>query len=219
MRVSHVVDGDTLALAGGKKLRLIGIDTPELGRDGAPDEAFARAAQAEVLRFLGARSTEVRVLPGVEPEDRHRRLLAHVFDDRGRNLSEHLLRQGLAYQVTVPPNERLSDCYQGAESEARRLRLGLWRFPPLDAADLPKDVDGFRRIAGRAGAVVKGKGVIRIDLDGALTLRIATADLHRFDRALLADIPGRRVEVRGWLYRYRGRPQLRLRHPSSLRLD
>jgi endonuclease YncB( thermonuclease family) len=219
MRVSHVVDGDTLALAGGRKLRLIGIDTPELGRDGVPDEPLARAAQAAVHRFLGGRSAEVQVLPGIEREDRHRRLLAHVFDGGGRNLSEHLLRQGLAYQVTVPPNERLSECYQGAESEARRLLRGLWRFPPLDAARLPEDVDGFRRIAGRAGAFAKGKGVTRIDLDGALTLRIADADLHRFDRALLAEVPGRRVEVRGWLYRYQGRPQLRLRHPSSLRLD
>jgi endonuclease YncB( thermonuclease family) len=219
MRVSNVIDGDTLALAEGRKLRLIGIDTPELGREGAPDEPFARAAQAEVRRFLGGRSAEVRVLPGIEPEDRHRRLLAHVFDGGGRNLSEHLLRQGLAYQVTVPPNERLSDCYQGAESEARRLLRGLWRFPPLEAADLPKDVQGFRRIAGRAGAVAKGKGATRIDLDGALTLRIANADLHRFDRAWLAEIPGRRVEVRGWVYSHHGRPQLRLRHPSSLRLD
>jgi endonuclease YncB( thermonuclease family) len=214
-----VIDGDTLALAGGRKLRLIGIDTPELGRDGAADEPFASAARAEVHRFLGGRSGEVRVLPGIEPEDRHRRLLAHVFDGGGKNLSEHLLRHGLAYQVTVPPNERLSDCYQGAESEARRLLRGLWRFPPLDAADLPEDLAGFRRIAGRAGAVVKGRGVTRINLDGALTLRIGNADLHRFDRALLAEIPGRRVEVRGWLYRYQGRPQLRLRHPSALRVD
>ncbi len=219
MRVSNVVDGDTLASAGGEKVRLIGIDTPELGREGAPDEPFARAAQAEVQRFLGGGSAEVQVLPGIEREDRHRRLLAHVFDGDGRNLSEHLLRQGLAYQVTVPPNERFSDCYQGAESEARSLQRALWSLPPLAAANLPKDVEGFRRIAGWVGAVVKGKGVTRIDLDGALTLRIANADLHRFDRALLAEIPGRRVEVRGWVYRYRGRPQLRLRHPSSLRLD
>lgn len=215
--ITYVIDGDTLVLGGGARLRLIGIDTPELDREGSSDEPFARAARAETQAFLGAAPAPVRLLPGREPRDRHGRLLAHVYDAKGRNLGEHLLRSGLGYQITFPPNDRLSGCYLEAESDARRHRRGLWRAPDRDAAALPAGTEGFERVVGRVERVERGKGVTRIDLDGALTLRIRDEDLDRFDAPALARLVGRRVEVRGWVYSYEGRLRMRLRHPTSLR--
>jgi len=217
-RVAQVVDGDTLVLGGGQKLRLIGIDAPELGRDDLPDQPQARAARDEVLRVVQASGWRVRLLPGREPRDHYGRRLDHVFDRDGQSLAEHLLRRGLAYQVAIPPNDRFADCHRLAEDEGRAARLGLWAAPALDAASLPRAAQGFQRITGRVQAVRPGRKATRILLDGGLELRIAESDLARFDRDRLVALPGGRVEARGWLYRTRGEPRMRLRHPTALRL-
>ncbi|MEA3273709.1 MAG: thermonuclease family protein [Pseudomonadota bacterium] len=217
VEVAHVIDGDTLVLASGDRVRLLGIDAPELGRDGAPNEPYAREARAELRRALQPNHAPALILSGSEPRDRHGRRLAHLYDWKGRNLSEHLLRRGLAYQAAVPPNLRFSDCYLAAEADARGWDLGLWRLPPLEASRLPAGLSGFERIEGEVRAVRPERGVTWIDLEGELKLRILDQDRHRFDPADLAALPGTRVEVRGWIYRYRGKPRIRLRHPSALR--
>lgn len=217
VEVAYVIDGDTLVLAGGDRLRLLGIDAPELGRDGAPDEPYAREAGVALWQALQPSPASALILPGQEPRDRHGRRLAHLYDRRGRNLSEHLLRRGLAYQAAVPPNLRFNDCYLSAEAEARDRGLGLWRLPPLEASRLPAGLTGFGRLEGKVMAVRPERGVTWIDLEGALKLRILNQDGHRFDPADLAALPGTRIEVRGWIYRYRGEPRIRLRHPAALR--
>lgn len=217
-RVSQVVDGDTLVLAGGQKLRLIGIDAPELGRDEAPDQPHARAALSELEGLLRASGWRVRLLPGAEPRDHYGRRLDHVYDRNGRSLAEHLLRRGLAYQVAIPPNDRFADCLRGAEESARVARRGLWASPALDASRLAPGVEGFQRIVGRVRSVRPGRAATSIVLEGGLVLRIAEAELAAFDAGDLRALPGRRVEARGWVYRHRGEARMRLRHPSALRV-
>lgn len=217
-RVAQVVDGDTLDLAGGQRLRLIGIDAPELGRDELPDQPHARAARSELERLLRASNWRVRLLPGAEPRDRYGRRLDHVYDRDGRGLAEHLLRRGLAYQVVIPPNDRFADCLQGAEESARAARRGLWASPALEASRLEPGIEGFQRIAGRVRSVRPGRGATSILLEGGLVLRIAETELAAFDAEDLRALPGRRVEARGWVYRHRGEARMRLRHPSALRV-
>jgi endonuclease YncB( thermonuclease family) len=211
-----VIDGDTLLLGSGERLRLVGIDAPELGQDGEPDEPFAADAKSALQGMIESSEGEIRLLPGREPRDRYGRRLAHVYGRNGGNLNELLLRAGLAYEVTIPPNDRFSTCYLQAEADARLEGLGLWTLPPLKASRLPPGREGFERIAGRVEAVRHAKRATWIDLQGPLTLRIVNEDLHRFDRAVLAALPGSQIQVRGWLYHYRGYPRMRLRHPSAL---
>jgi micrococcal nuclease len=121
-RVTRHTDGDTLWLSGIGKVRLIGVDTPEVhGRV----ECFGRAASAFVRRLLplGAR---VRYSLGVEPRDRYGRTLAYLYTDDGRFVNLLLVRRGYAQPLTVPPNDRFAARFVAAARRARAHGVGLW---------------------------------------------------------------------------------------------
>jgi endonuclease YncB( thermonuclease family) len=217
-RLAYVIDGDTLDLASGERVRLIGIDTPELGHDGAPDQPLAARA-AEALRELtGPPGSRLGVQPGAEPRDRHGRRLAYLFDAEGRSLAEALLRQGLAYVAVIPPNLRYVDCLAEAQAAARRAGLGLWAMPALDAARLPPR-EGFMRVRGRVERVKDSRQGLWLELAGGMGLNVHAEDLAAFAPLGLDHLEGRQIEALGWVYRARGGPRLRLRHPSALILD
>lgn len=86
--VDYVVDGDTIRLRSGTYVRLIGIDTPEVGQCGY------RAAKRKLDRWVGG---EVRLVnpAGVDDRDHYRRLLRYAHDS-GRDTGLALIRLGLA---------------------------------------------------------------------------------------------------------------------------
>jgi endonuclease YncB( thermonuclease family) len=218
VHLAYVIDGDTVILEGGERVRLIGIDTPELGHEGASDQPLAAEA-AQVLRELaGPRGARLRIQPGADPRDRHGRRLAHLFGADGRHLAEQVLRRGLGYVAAVPPNLRYIDCLQAAQGAARREGLGLWRSPALDAAHLPARA-GFMRVRGRVARVHGSRQGLWIELAGGLGLQVQDADRPVFQPLGLDALPGREVEVLGWVYRAKGGARMRLRHPSALMAD
>jgi micrococcal nuclease len=215
-RVTQVVDGDTLELKDETRVRLIGLDTPEIGHDGKADDPGARQASAALREMLAQSGWRVRLVADAEGRDRYGRRLAHVFDDQGRNIGEQLLGRGLAYQSPFPSNPKFLNCYKAAEDEARLAKRGLWRYPPLDAARIKASTTGFERIAGRVESVdFQGDG-IRIKLEGGLILHIQPEDLTFFDATRIQSLAGQRLEVHGWLTRYKGQPRMRLRHPAAI---
>ena len=120
--MTKVTDGDTLWLSEVGKVRLIGIDTPEVhGRD----ECFGREASAFAERVVpvGAR---VHYRLGVEERDRYGRALAYVYLADGRLLNELLAERGYAQPLTVPPNDELAERFVAAARRARDMRRGLW---------------------------------------------------------------------------------------------
>ena len=123
MRVTRVVDGDTLAV-GDERVRLIGIDTPETVAPGTPVECFGREASAEMERLVEGR--RVRLVRDVEERDRYGRLLAYVY--RGDLfVNAEMVRRGFASVATYPPNVRHVDLFLRLQREARREGRGLWR--------------------------------------------------------------------------------------------
>ena len=215
-RVTQVIDGDTLELADDTRVRLIGINTPEKGRDGKPDDPGARQASAALRDLLAASGWRVRLVADGEGRDRYGRRLAHLFDDQGRNISEQLIERGLAYQSPFPANPKFLDCYKRAEDEARGAKRGLWSRPPLDAARIKASTTGFERIAGRVKSVGSYRDGLRIKLEGGLELHIQSEDLPHFDVARLRKLKDQRLEVHGWIYRQQGQPRMRLRHPAAI---
>jgi len=216
VRVAQVIDGDTLDLKDKTRVRLIGLDTPEIGHDGEPDDPGAREASNTLKDLVAASGWRVRLVNDGEAQDRHGRRLAHVFDEQGHNLGEQLLERGLAYHSPFPANPRFLECYQAAEEQARLARRGLWSRPPLEAARLKASVEGFERIAGRVKSLsAQGEGR-QIHLEGGLEVRIEAEDLPHFDMTRLARLPGQRLEVHGWLTRHKGRPRMRIRHPAAV---
>lgn len=129
-KVTRITDGDTLRVqlnAGTEeKVRLIGIDTPEVHGRGGLRECFGKEASAELARLLPI-GTTVRVAIDAEPRDRYGRLLAYVYrqpDDLHVNLE--MARRGFAAALTVPPNVAFADEFVDAAGDARDANRGLW---------------------------------------------------------------------------------------------
>ncbi len=125
-QIKRVIDGDTVQLSDGRHLRIIGIDTPELGRDGRADQPLAREAKAYVERLLPMGSS-VGLAYDNERFDRHGRTLAHLLRSNGEPLAVALLENGYARTLVIPPNNRQAACYAAIEARARQQRRGIWR--------------------------------------------------------------------------------------------
>ena len=120
--VTKHTDGDTLWLSGIGKVRLIGVDTPEVYGE---VECFGREASAFVERLLPLGS-RVTYRLGIDPRDRYDRALAYVYTDGGRFLNLLLVKRGYALPLTVPPNVEYAGRFAGAARRARRAGRGLW---------------------------------------------------------------------------------------------
>ena len=132
--VAHVVDGDTIALVDGTRVRLVQIDTPEKG-----DECYGNEASAITSRLLPA-GTHVRIEqdPSLDQVDRFDRKLAYVWrDDEDINL--RLAEEGAAGVWFFDGSRgRYANDLLGAAERARDDQKGLWgacplaRFDPLE---------------------------------------------------------------------------------------
>lgn len=123
-RVAEVVDGDTVILSTGQRVRLLGIDAPELEREGEPADFLAHKAK-RVLTDL-AQGERVRLEYDQLRYDRYGRTLAYLILPDGTNLSRELVRRGLAHVYTVPPNRGFREELLAAQREALEARRGIW---------------------------------------------------------------------------------------------
>ncbi len=199
--VKRVLDGDTLILADDSRVRLIGLNTPELAREGRAAEPLALAAKTYLKSLAGA-GTSLRLQRGHEARDHYGRDLAHLFLPDGRSVEQALLAAGMGFHIAIPPNLDYLDCLRSAENSARDSKRGVWSdryFLPLGAAQLSHDMQGFRRVQGIVSSLEKTKAAWWLELEGDLVLRIKKSELVNFDRHLLERLPGQEIVVRGWL--------------------
>lgn len=193
VRIDHVVDGDTVRLTNGESVRLIGVNTPEIGRRGKADEPGAKAAKY-FLQTLVAGSS-IQLVPGLERRDKYGRLLAHLVIN-GEPVAEQLLEQGLGFAVGIPPNLRLSDCLFDAERRARNQGAGLWRQTPVRAARAVAK-GGFALVSGRVTKVDQARNAVYVELDDHLVLKVSSTTL--LAGAEWRRLMGKEVEARGWV--------------------
>ena len=126
-RVARVIDGDTIVLENGLHVRLVQIDTPEVGSG----ECFSRAAGRE-LRAMLPESAAVTLVPDprLDQVDRYGRLLRYVFRN-GRNVNLELVRRGAATVWFYDgARGRYAAQLLAAATAARKARLGLWGACP-----------------------------------------------------------------------------------------
>jgi endonuclease YncB( thermonuclease family) len=140
--VGRVVDGDTLSLRDGRSVRLLQIDTPELGTG----ECYSRAA-ANALRVLAPVGTVIQ-LEGdtrLDDVDRFGRILRYVTR-QGRNVNVELVRQGAAAPYFYRGERgRHASGLMNAARQAQQRRRGLWGACPRSVLDPNSAVDTGRR--------------------------------------------------------------------------
>jgi len=124
--VERVVDGDTIVVSGGERVRLIGIDTPETKDPRRPVGCFGEQASNFTASLLPSGS-RVRLVGDVEPRDRYQRLLAYAYRlPDGLFVNAELLRRGFAQVLTIPPNVAHTERFVALSREAREADRGLW---------------------------------------------------------------------------------------------
>jgi len=124
--VRDVVDGDTVVVGDGERVRMIGIDTPETKHPSKPVQCYGREASKQTARLL-PKGTRVRLVADVEPADRYGRTLAYVVRARdGLFVNAALARDGYALPLSIPPNVAHADEIRRLAAEARQAGRGLW---------------------------------------------------------------------------------------------
>ncbi|MCG6539492.1 thermonuclease family protein [Pseudomonas sp. KSR10] len=221
-KVATVIDGDTLRLVDGRRVRLIGVNAPEVGRKGRSAEPFAEAAKRRLQALVNASGGRVGLRLGQEASDHYGRLLAHAFDSHGENLEAVLLAEGLGFFVAIAPNTLLAECHLAVEQQARLAGKGVWHQPPIASAERLRR-GGFALVRARVDRLETNRGGVWLELDGPLVIQVPREAVASFADSL-KDLPGKQVEARGWVIDRKGRADLsrqarwllRASHPSML---
>lgn len=127
--VRYVYDGDTFETSTGVRVRLLGIDSPEVARDESPAEFYADESTIWLRQLVEGK--RVIMEEGVEAYDRYGRTLAWIWLDDGRLVSELALQTGnaeLLDRFGLPLH--LESRLRQAEQSARDARLGMWAQQP-----------------------------------------------------------------------------------------
>lgn len=135
--VERVVDGDTLKLSNGERVRLIGLDTPEVHysdkllsdskRDGRDIQAIQELGR-EAAGFTKSlvKGKKVRLEFDVEKRDKYNRLLAYIYLQDGTFVNAEIIKAGYGKTMTIPPNVKYAGYFLKLQEEARQNNKGLW---------------------------------------------------------------------------------------------
>lgn len=221
--VKWVYDGDTLLLNDKRKIRIIGIDTPEIRHHQQAAQAYGAKAREALRELLKEQDYQILLRFGKEKYDRYQRLLAHVFLPDGTNLSNWLLENGFARTLAIPPNIELANCYKLAEQRAQTNTLRIWRLKNhqlKSALSLPSRIKGYVRLKGSVKKVLHYKKSIIIELDSnpkrPIQIKVKKRNLRYFKNLDPDRLWGRKIEISGWLKNKHGKRRLYLNHPSQL---
>lgn len=118
--VTKVIDGDTIELEGGQKVRYIGIDTPEL----KGDECYAKQARDKNKELVEGK--RVKLQKDISETDKYGRFLRFVYNENGDFINNILVQEGYATVATYPPDVSYQELFQKSQQEAISQNRGLW---------------------------------------------------------------------------------------------
>lgn len=122
-KVIRVIDGDTIVIATGEKIRYIGMDTPEMHDPRPQVKYFAKKAKEINANLVLNKNVNLEF--DVEKYDRYNRILAYVYINKIM-VNAYLLKEGYAQVYTFPPNVKYEKYFLKLQKEARENNKGLW---------------------------------------------------------------------------------------------
>lgn len=122
--VKRVIDGDTIELNDGRKVRYIGIDTPELHHPTKGVQCFGKEAMEKNKELVEGKT--IKMKRDISETDRYKRLLRYVWVG-DIFVNEFLAREGFASQATFPPDVANVELFKLAAEDARVNNKGLWK--------------------------------------------------------------------------------------------
>ena len=214
--VAKVYDGDTIILENGERVRLLGINTPEIDSRHRQGEQGGQAAKHWLQQKLHRGLVYLEY--DQEKRDKYKRLLAHCFLPNDEHLNKTIIEAGLASLSILPPNTRYSETLILAQQKAEQSKLGIWsesEYKPLSVSKLSKENSkGWHRFLATATAINKKRKYVRLTLNKNVDVRIPIANLELFpDLETYLDKP---LEIRGWASRSKQHFSILVRHPSAI---
>jgi len=122
--VVSVSDGDTVHVMIDRKeekVRLIGIDAPEIGQ-----KPWGEEAKKYLESLLSSSGWRVKMEYDVEKRDQYGRILAYLRTTDGKLINLLMIKSGYAMLYTIPPNVKYVNELKDAQREARQGKLGIW---------------------------------------------------------------------------------------------
>ncbi len=217
VQVRHVVDGDTLVLDSGETVRLAGINTPELGQNGQPDQPLAAAATRALRGLVGAGTVVLE--EATEREDRYGRTLAYLTTADGRSIQAQLLRRGLASAVAVSPNVRYLQRYAESERAALAEKSGIWGLPyyrPRPATSKAAGRGGYAFVYGKVQRIEIGDRWFAFSLAKHFVILVPRTDWVRYFDYPPCSLDRSQIAVRGWVSTRGKRSRVVIKHPFML---
>lgn len=230
-RVESIVDGDTLFLESGLKVRLSAMQGPKipLGRPDYPTWPMGHEAKAELKSLAGGQ--RVQLYYGGLRRDRYDRALAQVFllndkDEPGIWLQEEMILRGFGRVYTWPDTWQDSTRLYKAEAKARKDKRGIWsdKFYGIRSPEpnkLAQDMDSFQIVEGIVTSVAKVRDKVFLnfgaDYKTDFTVFLGKDGQKRFLKSGLdpQSLEGARIRVRGWVEMQNG-PMMILDHPERI---
>jgi len=123
--VKEVIDGDTIILNTGDRIRYLGIDTPELHHPTIGLECGGPEAKAENIKLLTGK--RLRIEKDVTDKDQYGRLLRYVFTEDGYFVNCELVRRGWAQVFIIYPDCKYEKMMIDAQCSAVEENLGIWK--------------------------------------------------------------------------------------------
>jgi micrococcal nuclease len=228
--VREVIDGDTIRLQkpvfGVRQIRLVGIQAPKLplGRKGFKAWPLSKESKKALEKLIRRKRLHIRF--GGRRQDRHRRLLAHIYDQDNNWVQGEMLRLGMARVYSFPDNRSRVAAMLKIERAARQAKRGIWGHPFYDIRT-PEEAAGhigtFQLVRGRIVNTAKVRTRVYLNFgknwrnDFTITLRPRARRYFRKARIDPLALKGKTVLVRGWL-RKRNGPMIDVSHPEQIEL-
>ncbi len=216
-QVKRVYDGDTIVLQNGDRVRLLGINTPEIESRFRHGEAGGMTAK----KWLQDKLKQGTVLLEYDQQkkDKYKRHLAHLFLDSGEYINQSMVRSGLATLSIIPPNLRYADVLIKAEKLAELEQIGIWamdQYQPISVEKLSSQtpMSGWHRFLASAHEVVETRSYVKLIVSNNVNIRIPKKNLSLFPE--LSNYLDKNIEIRGWASRSKGNFSILVRHPSAL---
>lgn len=218
VKVAKVFDGDTVKLEDGRKIRLLGINAPEVRHKGQMTETGGENAKCWLEEKL--KNKKVRLVGDVEETDKYKRTLAHLFTEDKDHINLQLVELGLAAVNVHPPNLLYADQLTAAGRLAEQGGKGIWQtggYPILPVEQLGADGhEGWLRLSGKVSTIRNSRKYVYLVFSDKFEARIEKKWLTLFPD--VNSYRGQTLEVRGWLNKNRGGWSMLLRHPSAIKI-
>lgn len=216
--VAKAINTKSFTTIDGKTVRLASLQAPNLP-DLRPGEPMGDEAHTALAALIEGKVVQLRI---IEAADRHGRIVADVYDERGRWVQEEMIKAGMAMVYSFADNQATLPRLLSAEREARTANRGIWALPyyaPVDAEHAATRLNRYALVEGAVTQAAKPRDNWYInfgeDWKTDFTGFVARKDNRYFKKYDLTALKGKRVRLRGWVYEHDG-PAMDITHPGQI---